>query len=321
MLFWCGFLLKLTLYNDSLYSIIPIITNSKLSKDVNVLEIIKPSFKKIITNEINLYKPKNDVIKETINEETHIIFSTDCTFYQDWQTLLVFYSAVIIKQEGSITRIASGCSDEKKIELTNLYKKLYPQYGVHFTPDFKQDSKSKKKYDFYNKPYGVEHWLENASPPISDGVVVILLDPDMILLRKITPYIRGQSNNLYIKRQIISDENIPIKVKKGQPAAQLYGLGAPWTMNGKNFNKTNICGLNSPCLEVKRIFGEDHYSVGPPYLLEKSDLYKLSLSWTDFVPRVYEKYPELLAEMYAYSMAAAHENLPVIEILILFIFI
>jgi hypothetical protein len=26
--------------------------------------------------------------------------------------------------------------------------------------------------------------------------------------------------------------------------------------------------------------------------------------------RVYERYPELLAEMYAYSMAAAHEQLP-----------
>lgn len=28
------------------------------------------------------------------------------------------------------------------------------------------------------------------------------------------------------------------------------------------------------------------------------------------VYRVYERYPELLAEMYAYSMAAAHEQLP-----------
>lgn len=29
-----------------------------------------------------------------------------------------------------------------------------------------------------------------------------------------------------------------------------------------------------------------------------------------FLARVYSKYPELLAEMYAYSMAAAHEQLP-----------
>lgn len=31
--------------------------------------------------------------------------------------------------------------------------------------------------------------------------------------------------------------------------------------------------------------------------------------------RVYERYPNLLAEMYAYSMAAAHENLPHFQLL------
>jgi len=71
-------------------------------------------------------------------------------------------------------------------------------------------------------------------------------------------------------------------------------------------------------------------SVGPPYFLEKDDLLRLTDSWTAFVPRfvsslpfclsikcdssivsrVYAKYPNLLAEMYAYSMAAAHTNLP-----------
>ena len=36
---------------------------------------------------------------------------------------------------------------------------------------------------------------------------------------------------------------------------------------------------------------------------------KLAPSWVEFVPRVYEEYPYLLAEMYAYCMAAAHNNL------------
>lgn len=57
----------------------------------------------------------------------HIVFSTDCSFFQDWQTLLVFHSATVVKQQGTITRIASGCSVEKKTELVNLYKKLYPK--------------------------------------------------------------------------------------------------------------------------------------------------------------------------------------------------
>jgi len=45
-------------------------------------------------------------------------------------------------------------------------------------------------------------------------------------------------------------------------------------------------------------------------MVEKDDLVRLVTSWTDMVPRVYEKYPSLLAEMYAYSMAAAHTELP-----------
>jgi hypothetical protein len=72
----------------------------------------------------------------------HIIFSTDCTPYQDYQTIVLFHSAFVVGQKGPVTRIASGCDDKKKKELTELYHKLYPQYHVHYTPDFKKDDKT-----------------------------------------------------------------------------------------------------------------------------------------------------------------------------------
>lgn len=34
----------------------------------------------------------------------HILFSTDCSTYQDWQSLLVFHSAYAVGQKGEITR-------------------------------------------------------------------------------------------------------------------------------------------------------------------------------------------------------------------------
>jgi len=37
---------------------------------------------------------------------------------------------------------------------------------------------------------------------------------------------------------------------------------------------------------------------------------KIAKQWTEFVPKVYEEYPHLLAEMYAYCMSAAHHQLP-----------
>lgn len=200
--------------------------------------------------------------KVTTSDESdfHIAFSTDCTFFQDWQTLLIFHSAVEIKQKGRITRIASGCDDVKKAELTTLYKKLFPQYSVHFTPDFKTDGKTKKKYEFYNKPYGVMHWLTHAEPPILSGTIVSVIDPDMILLRPMAAQVRGNPSNIYMNRFNPAAETVPERVQHGQPVAQLYGLGAPWTIDHhKHFNRTDICGAGSPCLATKTIFGEQHF--------------------------------------------------------------
>lgn len=144
-----------------------------------------------------------------------------------------------------------------------------------------------------------------------DGVIIALVDPDMIFLRPLVADVRGQINNIYNKKVHGEDKDLVERVSLGHPVAQMYGLGAPWTNdNHKKFNRTNICGVGSPCLQDTAEFGEEHYSVGPPYLLVKEDMHRLTETWTQFVPRVFEKYPYLLAEMYAYSMAAAHERLP-----------
>lgn len=228
--------------------------------------------------------PTQGLFPEGDDRNIHIVFSTDCSFFQDWQSLMVFHSAVQVKQKGEVTRIASGCDEAKKLELTTLYQKLYPQYHVHFTPDFKRDGKTNKKYDFYNKPYGLHHWLQFSNPAVRDGTVVILIDPDMIILRPLTLQVAGYPTLLTLPNYNAND--IPPKyVKKGHPAAQIYGLGAPWTIKNKNFNRTDVCGVGSPCLQVNRIEGEKFYSVGPPYLVEKDDLLRLTDSWTRFVPK------------------------------------
>jgi len=245
--------------------------------------------------------------------DVHVVFSTDCSGFQDWQTLVVFHSATVVGQLGPITRIASGCDSQKQAVLTALYKKLYPNYHVHFTPDFKHDKKSNKKYDFYNKPYGMEHWLENAMPPIQENVVIALIDPDFVFLRPLTTKIAGESN-LIITSVNAAKESFE-KIIRGKPVAQQYGLGAPWANDHHvHFNRTKICGAHSPCLEPDQSFAARHYSVGPPYMVEKSDMLRLTKAWTSFVPVVYEGYPHLLAEMYAYSMGAAHERLPHLQV-------
>lgn len=230
------------------------------------------------------------------NSDIHVIFSTDCSEYQDWQTLVLFHSALAVQQDGPVTRIASGCAADRKAELVSLYAKLFPEYHVHFTPDFKSDGKSDKKYDFYNKPYGVQHWLQYAEPRVRPGVVVALIDPDMIFLRPLTTKVKGQAANIF--PSYVTNADVFERVGKGRAVGQLYGLGAPWTREvHRHFNKTGICDPGSPCLSVLEEYGDEHFSVGPPYMLEKTDMVRLVDRWTTLVPRVFAQYPYLLAEM------------------------
>lgn len=190
----------------------------------------------------------------------HIVFSTDCSFFQDWQTLLVFHSAMKVGQKGKITRIASGCRSKKQVELMRLYATLFPQYSAHFTPDYKYDETTSKKYDFYNKPFGVMHWLEYAVPPIPSGVIIALIDPDFIFLRPLVTQIAGHPSNIFQGGFNFAIDTVPEKVAPGVAVAQKYGLGAPWTNSeSRNFDKHAICGEGSPCLNVTAQSGEEFY--------------------------------------------------------------
>jgi peptidyl serine alpha-galactosyltransferase len=224
--------------------------------------------------------------------------------------LVFFYSARTVKQPGVVTRIASGCPEDKKVMLLELYQKLFPEYSVHFTPDYSRDARTGQKYHFYNKPYGVLHWIEHSTPPISPGTVVAICDPDFVFLRPLTSKIH-QPNTL-VTLWTMEDVDRVEYIQKGHPVGQQYGLGAPWVNdNHLKFNRTFICGDGSPCLRVpNQNAGGKAYSVGPPYMAEVTDLHAIATTWSQFVPRVFVKYPYLLAEMYGYSMAAAHEQLP-----------
>lgn len=194
-----------------------------------------------------------------VEKDIHIAFSTDCSFFQDWQTLLVFHSAALVNQRGTITRIASGCSPERQKELIETYLELFPQYNIHFTPDFKTDSLTKKKYDFYNKPFGVLHWLENYDKGkylMNKSDIIAIIDPDFIFLRPLDEHLDEGLGLFSTTSELVSS------VEQFHPAAQLYGLGAPWaTDKRKNdeLNRTRICGANSPCLAVSQKEGEQFY--------------------------------------------------------------
>jgi hypothetical protein len=138
---------------------------------------------------------------------------------------------------------------------------------------------------YNNKPRGLQHWLKYSNPPVAKDSVVALLDPDMIIIRPITISVRDQTNKLYGK--YMTESEIVDKVAVGKPVAQMYGLGAPWTLDThEKFNRTYVCGgADSPCVQVKMQFAGRHYAVGPPYIAHREDMVNIADTWSEFVPK------------------------------------
>lgn len=247
----------------------------------------------------------------------HVIFSTDCSEFQHWQSYLLFHSALQIKQPGHVTRIASGCTDEQAEYATQWHKehisdKMSKRFHLHLTPHFssvkKEDGSVGGDYKFFNKPFGLRHWMENGvgmgvdkstGKPLDEDVVVILIDPDQILLRPLRADFSDENETVTKEKDLV---NHPLRVSHGHPAAQKYGLGAQW----QKFDLAKITGsADSPAFKPSRNEANAHYPAGPPYLATARDMYQIALKWTEFAPKVHAEYPYLLAEMYAYCIAVS----------------
>jgi len=98
------------------------------------------------------------------------------------------------------------------------------------------------------------------------------------------------------------------KVLEGQPIGQHYGIGAQWI---QTFNLEDICGEGTPAKKVTQAEGHQYYTVGPPLMMHRNDLAKLAPLWAKYMLKVVDKNKyDILADMYAYSIAAAHLELP-----------
>eukprot|EP00560_Eucampia_antarctica_P000175 CAMPEP_0197833378 /NCGR_PEP_ID=MMETSP1437-20131217/18849_1 /TAXON_ID=49252 ORGANISM="Eucampia antarctica, Strain CCMP1452" /NCGR_SAMPLE_ID=MMETSP1437 /ASSEMBLY_ACC=CAM_ASM_001096 /LENGTH=517 /DNA_ID=CAMNT_0043437397 /DNA_START=50 /DNA_END=1606 /DNA_ORIENTATION=+ len=273
------------------------------------------------------HKTPDSISTQTLGEDGrlyHLVFSTDCTEYQHWQSYLLFHSALKVKQPGFVTRIASGCSDSESEDIRkwhheNIQSVMSDRFQLHLTPHFSavkdaDGNSSGQDYKYFNKPFGLRHWMEhgegmgfdiNTGKMMNEDMVVILTDPDMLLLRPIT----GDFSN---KRETIvtgsKKEQHFLTVQHGQPFAQKYGFGSQWKTKINDVDE--ITGPGSPVNSVSYFDALNRYSVGPPYLATARDMHSISVKWSEFVPGVHKQYPYLLAEMFAFCLAAAHLELP-----------
>jgi len=218
----------------------------------------------------SLQSDKND-------KNIHIVFSTDCSGYQHWQGILLYYSALRVNQQGTITRIASGCTLEEQTRLQAEWQRIDPsksKFQIHFAPS----TAFGHKYKYSNKPGGLLHWLQhnnNNTGVINDDAVICLLDPDMILLKPITPQLvahnwKVRNKNIHqvewmdpatniaqvlrvASLQDTGDAQAPTRVQTGFPAGQHFGVGGAWVQGmakharavWQHFDKSKVCCPNA----------------------------------------------------------------------------
>jgi hypothetical protein len=250
----------------------------------------------------------------------HHIFSTGCSSFQDWQSYVFFFHALKSEQPGKVTRVAACITEEESDKLRAYHKEfiepMSPDFHLHITPDF-SGVKPGKDFKYFNKPFSTHHFLENVlgyrpehqnvGDNPNDDTIVVLFDPDQAIMRPFTNNYFHNETEDWMKR---TTHPIYNSVAHGRPMAQLYGFGVQWQ------TKTNISRyvpdneLPSFVQTMSKKEAFENYSVGPPYMATAHDFYLIATKWKGFVPLVHDDYPHLLAEMFAYCLAAAHMKLP-----------
>jgi hypothetical protein len=248
-------------------------------KSSSALVVEKLSSTKTVGDNINL-RDRNINSDNSDNDEDffrtnsspyHTIFSTGCSIFQDWQSYVFFYHVMQSGQEGHVTRISSGCSaeDEKKLKavFSDEIKSMRADknHHLHLTPDFSLvPKKDKKAFKYFNKPFGVRHWMENAlgypdNHKLHDDSIIILMDPDQIMLRPFTNDFTNSSEKWKLK-----EPKYKLKVEHGSPFSQQFGYGIQWLTKVDPEYVFKEGRLPTPVSNISRSEAYDYYmAMGP----------------------------------------------------------
>ncbi len=131
--------------------------------------------------------------------------------------------------------------------------------------------------------------------------VIVLIDPDMLILRPFLFHLKETSREYAIERNEATSEYEKYWVRKGHPVSQRYGIGNKWVM-------WKVCPEERKgCKEATAKVANDHYSIGPPYIMHIEDWKVHVGKWVEYSPISLEKDPppSMLAEMYSFAIASA----------------
>eukprot|EP00929_Paragymnodinium_shiwhaense_P061750 TRINITY_DN30869_c0_g1_i1.p1 TRINITY_DN30869_c0_g1~~TRINITY_DN30869_c0_g1_i1.p1 ORF type:complete len:482 (+),score=10.14 TRINITY_DN30869_c0_g1_i1:165-1610(+) len=235
--------------------------------------------------------------------ELHFAWVTDCSPYQEWQSLALIRT--IYQHQGAstaITRLISGCESKDEKDRIRTHEAAFPTGSDRSTPNLFfteahiRNEELNDTYPPYNRPFSIARWV--ASGNLHPDTLVVLLDPDMVMLAPLRLPLQG--NDLLYRGQGGLEG-----ARKLPALGQRYRyLGGRWEQTA--FELEKICEVEAAgCLDLTRDDVAEFFSVGPPWIMSFGDLRRAAPLWYTYTRRIRRQSKQLIAEMYAYSLAFA----------------
>lgn len=205
----------------------------------------------------------------------HVVFSTECSIYNDWQSVVLVDSHLRSGFPGRISRIVS-CDDS----FYELPRSNHERFRVFWAPDYDPWRKTGDSYAPRNRPHALLHLFKNEERFVEDDEIIVLVDPDQIILSDWTGF----------------------NVTEGNPIAAGYSSGTAFLNWAKEF-------CDGHCDNVPNA---DQLQIGAPYIVHVRDLKKIVPVWIEVMEAMRKKDPRLggwLTDMYAYTVATLRLNI------------
>lgn len=241
--------------------------------------------------------------------DIHIVFSMSCgQSNRLLQQTVVQLTATWAAQRGPITQILSGCSEDERLRVMEE-PTFYYDFRRHFTPSFAVNPEPgvEGSYKPYNKPFGLRHFLLNAVPEVKHELIA-LIDGDFFFFRPLEANTGRNMTGFYRGRRDPSTVNDT--VIDGLALAQdWHALQGGFFAEDKAEVLQKVCaGL--PCGSVSPADGAEYYgSIGPPYVMTRRDALRMVDDYCHLCVTTRQVSNEWIAEMFAYSVAAANNGI------------
>lgn len=240
-----------------------------------------------------------------LQKQTHIVFSTGCEKYHDWQSVGMFYSARRVTPFAPVTRLLSCLTAENEEEnrilhggsykvnhknqviYTDPKKRAAGQY--HLTPLYSPHPKTGDVYLPYFKSASMTHWFASAAAPKEP--IVICVDPDFVMMRD------------------IDMKGVTPETLKGKPIAMNYKTEQScWGVLQHLLVEKGFA-----CAECKERLGAVSFeqakkalATGPPYVAHRDDWVTLAPRWkfyTEVIRDHARDYAGWIADMCSHGLA------------------